>query len=273
MRTYTPLRYPGGKAKLYKTVKKIIENNFTDKPIYSEAYAGGCGLALKLLLNEDVKEIHINDFDYNIYAFWYSIINFKDSFIDLIKDTNIDIEEWHKQKKIYLASKDEYSILEKGFATFFLNRTNRSGILTAGPIGGFKQNGNYKIDCRFNKKALIALIEKIYDYRERIYIYYMDGKDFILKLDKKFNNIFFNLDPPYVVKGAELYKNSFTESDHIKLEEAIKKLKNKWIVTYDNTIFIENLYSKYQQEKFEISYTVETKRKDNEIMIFSENII
>ena len=69
--TDSPLRYPGGKAKLYHLVRPILHENVGANSIYVEPFAGGAGLALKLLFRGDVDSLVLNDIDRNIYAFWY----------------------------------------------------------------------------------------------------------------------------------------------------------------------------------------------------------
>ena len=170
---YSPLRYPGGKTKIAPLVNAIMKKADIKDGIYIEPFAGGCGVALALLLSDKVKHIVINDMDITIYAFWHSILNDTDEFIELIKKTQVTIEEWHKQKEIFL-NKDSNKLLELGFATFFLNRTNRSGILKAGPIGGYNQTGNYLIDARFNKKNLIKRIERISQYKDKISLFNLE---------------------------------------------------------------------------------------------------
>lgn len=271
MKSSTPLRYPGGKTKLYKYVEKMIIDNFENPPIYCEPYSGGFGIGIKLLLNNRVSKVYINDIDNAIYSFWYSILNHKNEFVDMIINTPVTIEEWRIQKAIYLSS--DATVLQKGFATFFLNRTNRSGILKAGPIGGYSQNGNYKIDCRFVKKPLIDLIESIYERRADIHVSALDGKEFIKQIDSNENNAFIYLDPPYVEKGEELYINAFNNKDHVDLANVVKTLKNKWFVTYDNVPLIHELYKEYHTKIFDISYTVQTKRVANEIAVFSPNLL
>src|SRR5690554_5284039 len=271
MRSYTPLRYPGGKAKLYSFVKNLIEKNFADKPVYCEPFVGGAGLALKLLLTDVVTEVYINDLDDAIYSFWYSLLNHKNDLVALINDTDITIENWHIQKDIY-ENPERHTTLEKGFATFFLNRTNRSGIMKAGPIGGKKQNGNYKLDSRFNKENLLVIIDTIYLYKDKIHIYKLDAKDFISIVDKKLDNTFIYLDPPYVEKGPELYKNSFTHKDHELLRNSVTQLKNKWFITYDDSDYVEELYKNYELDKFELNYSVANARKGVEILIYGPGV-
>lgn len=272
MRSYTPLRYPGGKAKLYPEIKKLIEINFDEAPAYVEPFVGGGGLAFKLLLNEVVSEIYINDLDDAIYSFWYSIFNYNDEFIRLIRNTEINMINWGIQKNIY-ENPDGHTTLEKGFATFFLNRTNRSGIMKAGPIGGKKQNGNYLMDCRFNKENLIYIIERIYEYRDRVHIYSEDAKEFITHIDEELINAFIYLDPPYVDKGPVLYKNSFVNDDHKDLRDSIQTLRNKWFITYDDHEYVEELYQDYYQSRFDLNYSVATNRTGTEISIYGPELI
>ncbi|MFG4620631.1 DNA adenine methylase, partial [Acinetobacter baumannii] len=222
---------------------------------YIEPYAGGAGLALSLLFHRYVSNIHLNDIDISIWSFWYSILFKTDDFIELIKSTEITIDEWHQQKYIQNI-KNEVDTLTLGFSTFFLNRTNRSGIIQkAGVIGGLEQKSKYPLDCRFNKKSLISKIEKISQYREFIHLYNMDAVNFIEEIEKKIEERFFCIDPPYFKKGQSLYTNFYTPNDHEKLSKVIKKIEGQWILTYDNIIEIKNLYSNLPQYNFDLNYT------------------
>ena len=151
--TKSPLRYPGGKTQLSRYVRHLLDINNVHNT-YIEPFAGGFGVALELLFNNDVEQIVMNDFDPSIYSIWNMILHNRDEFISLIKNTPITIEEWFYQKDIRNKLKNDSNSIENAFATFFLNRTNVSGIISAGPIGGLKQQGKYKIDCRFNKEKL-----------------------------------------------------------------------------------------------------------------------
>lgn len=269
----SPLRYPGGKAKLYKKVSKIITDNFVSKPIYCEPFAGGFGLGINLLLNGDVSRVIINDLDYCIYAFWKSITD-KELYPLMkkrISETPVSVEEWEKQKYIY-KNYSEYNILDVGFSTFFLNRCNRSGILSANPIGGINQTGRYKIDCRFNKETLLSQIDRIYQHCDQIEVYNEDALDLIINVDKR-KNILFNIDPPYIKAGPELYKNNYVLEDHIQLSKAVKTLENKWIMTYDNKPIVYDMYKGFLIKDFDLNYSLENKHKAKELMIFGPTII
>lgn len=272
MKTYTPLRYPGGKTKLYNHVVDIIESNYTFKPVYAEAFAGGFGLGLKLLLNNKVKSVILNDYDVCIYSFWRCVTNeelFK-KFIIKLKSTDINIEIWKQQKAIYKDFKNN-SILDVGFATFFLNRCNRSGILKANPIGGLRQLGNYQLDCRFNKTALITLLNKIHELRKCICVCNLEAIDFINSVDCKIES-FFYFDPPYVTAGPLLYKNSYNEIDHIHLSKTISMMKNYWLLTYDDHHIIRENYSECYFKTYEINYSLHEKRRANELIIYDSRL-
>lgn len=270
--TESPLRYPGGKTKIYDRVKKIIDDNMdVCNRIYVEPYAGGAGLALKLLYKRDVQKLILNDFDYHIYCFWYLCLKETDVLCDMIEKCNINIDEWNVQKDIYENS-EKHSQAEIGFATFFLNRCNVSGIIKGGPIGGADQKGTYKINARFNKKNLIKKIRKVAIYKNVIELYNMDAIAFLDKVIEPItsNNVFLNIDPPYVKKGPMLYKNSYTESDHKAISDKVVSLQKKWIVTYDECELIKALYQKFRIDKMQLSYSAGNTKRGQEYIIYSD---
>ena len=174
----SPLRYPGGKASLYPLVTQLLKINNLEHRHYAEPYAGGCGLALALLYGGHVSDIHINDVDPSIWAFWHSVLNETEEMIDLIKNKPLTVEEWRRQKAIHVAG-DVRDVLTLGFSSFYLNRTSRSGIIEgAGIIGGINQDGPYKIDCRFNRVDLIRRVRRVAKYRGRIHLAKYDALEF-----------------------------------------------------------------------------------------------
>lgn len=271
---YSPLRYPGGKGKLSHYIQLLIQYNLINDGHYVEPYAGGASVALSLLFNEYVQHIHINDYDFRIYAFWDCVLNQTNEFCDKIIDTDINIKNWNKQKEIQRNPKN-FNNLEIGFSTFFLNRTNRSGILKAGVIGGKDQNGNWKMDARFNKEDLIKRIKRIGRYKNRISIYNLDAVVLTKELDKKLpEKTLFYFDPPYYNKGKELYINFYEHSDHSEISQLITNLKKRfWVVSYDSDINIRNLYQPFLQRTYELNYHAGNASKGTEIMIYSNNLI
>ena len=267
---HTPLRYPGGKAKFAPKIKSIIENNDLHGH-YIEPYAGGAGVALDLLFNGVCTDIHINDLDLAIYHFWKSITEETEDFIRLVSKTDVTIEEWHKQKEIL--KQDDISPIERGFAAFFLNRTNRSGILKGGVIGGLQQLGNYKLDCRFNKETLIKRIQKIGSLSNKIHVYNQDTEKWLLEIDNLIpSNSLIYLDPPYYEKGQGLYRNFYNHQDHKSIKEKLIKVKTPWVVSYDNNQNIRDIYQQYRQEEYILNYSASKKMKATEVIIYSDSI-
>lgn len=264
-RSHSPLRYPGGKSSLYNLTREIINLNGLSRHEYAEPFAGGCGLALALLYGGVVSEIHINDLDPTIWSFWDAVLNNTDQLVDLIEKTPVNIAEWERQKIIM----ENGSGLKLGFAGFFLNRTNRSGIIKkAGAIGGINQDGKYLIDCRYNKPELIRRIRRVALYKERIHLTNLDAIEFLKNRSGAIpKSAFFCIDPPYYKKGKGLYTSFYRPEDHLILSKIVRKLKNSWMVTYDNVTQISDIYRGEQQFTFDISYSLNVKRTGTELLI------
>ncbi|MBY6135059.1 DNA adenine methylase [Nocardioides marinus] len=245
----------------------IVENGLTHRT-YAEPYAGGCGLALALLFNGVVREIHINDLDASIWSFWHSVLEHTDDLVEMIRNAELTIDEWKKQRAIYREQKVS-DPLRLGFATFYLNRTNRSGIIAqGGVIGGLSQKGSYLMDCRFNKVNLVERIERIASYKDEIHLYRLDALDFITQAPKILpRKSLLCVDPPYFNKGSQLYTSFYRPEDHAALAKVIQRLKLPWVVTYDNAEEIRNLYAKSHLHSFDLQYSVQTKRLGNELLI------
>ena len=270
--TCSPLRYPGGKTRFYNYIRSILAKNNLMGKTYIEPFAGGSGLALKLLMNNDVERVVINDFDQAIYSFWYSVLNYPGQISEKLRFVDVSVNEWEQQHEIFVKG-DTTDPVQLGFATFFLNRTNVSGVLDGGIIGGKGQMGQYKIDARFNKEKLLQQIRDISQYRNRIELINEDAKElFRNNALEIYEDAFVNLDPPYVNKGAQLYKNSFTKSDHKELCLGVSNCNLKWVVTYDICPLVQELYYSYRKSYLDVFYSAGTSKKAKEMIFFSNNL-
>lgn len=267
-KSLSPLRYPGGKSKIYDKVKTIIETNELGDRTYVEPFAGGFGIGIALLCNNVVETAVLNDFDAHIYHFWYSVFNHTEDLLKMIADTPITIEEREKQRSVYKESSAD--ILDDGFATLFLNRVNFSGVLDGGPIGGLTQSGAYKVDCRFNKSEITKKIENIALLKSRISIFNCDASELVIEqLQDRIDTAFFNIDPPYVIKGSQLYTNYFKEDDHRNLEQVISAHLNNvpWIITYDDCDLIRDIYIRYHMLEYSIQHNAGRSVMGKELVI------
>lgn len=243
--------------------------------MYCEPYAGGAGGALELLFNDDVEQVKLNDKDYHIFAFWNVLLNDSEWLIDRIIDVNVNIEEWHRQRAIFDRYKS-HSKREVAFATFFLNRCNRGGILLkAGPIGGFEQNGNYLIDARFNKDRLVERIKMIAERRDQISFGCEDAIPFIQTCFSSFRNsrLLMYIDPPYYVQGSSLYLNYYDHDAHKEIALLLRSRRHRnWVLSYDNVIPIVEFYKGIRMLHFDLQYSLQNVTLAKEIMVFSDSL-
>ena len=267
----SPLRYPGGKSRFASQLLQSIEDVFGQhgEVVLVEPYAGGAGASLALLFAGKVERIIINDLNKAIYTFWKIAIEDTDYLINKIKRTDVTIEEWRKQKNIYVSHVDERRL---AFAALFLNRTNRSGIMNGGPIGGMRQLGKWKIDARFTKKTIIKRLERIKHFSDKIEVCNLDGIDFLKQLEQRenLNRYFVFLDPPYFQKGRSLYMNHYNEKEHKSLSQfLVKSSFANWIMTYDNVPYINDLYRRLPIRNFSIQHNAYKSKLGREIMVSS----
>ena len=266
MKISSPLRYPGGKAGLAHFLARIrFINRLGDRSV-TEPFAGGAGASLTLLYSEEANEIFINDADRSIHDFWWSVVNRSKSFIDMLDRTPLTIDEWYRQRLIYRHG-GKVSRLQRGFAAFYLNRCNRSGIImNGGPIGGINQIGQWKLSARFNKQELRKRVERIAEYGDRIHISGVDG----LKLLDRFDSgvTFFFIDPPYYEKGRTVYLNSLQPAYHVALANRLRTMTSAWVLTYDDCPQIRKLYRDWASIKpFVLRYSAGERRTGHELLI------
>lgn len=267
--TKSPLRYPGGKTQFVPLIKAIINQNKLDGCEYLEPFAGGSGVGLRLLFDGNVDKLVLNDRDPAIFSFWESVLHDSGSFCELIDRADLSVLEWKKQKAIYLDPNS--SVLERGFAAFYLNRTNRSGIIKANPIGGLEQKGNYNLGCRFPKENLKKKISLIASKKDSITFENLDASEFIIGHSKDKNSFWF-IDPPYYEKGKQLYSDFYDHEGHVGLSETIASFLNEqaWVLTYDVCEKIKVMYKNYPFKVIPLNYSVCTKRVASELMFFNK---
>lgn len=268
----SPLRYPGGKRKLAQFIKDTIIKNKMTGGTYVEPFAGGASVALFLLYREYVSRVIINDIDRSIYAFWHEVLNNTEQLCDRIIKTEITIDEWERQKAVQ-EKKATADLLDLAFSTFFLNRTNRSGIISGGVIGGKKQTGDWRMEARFNKPNLIKRIEKVALYGRRIQLHNLDAMDLVASVERELDDrtlIYF--DPPYYRQGGRLYVNYFQHEDHERLARFILNISTPWMLTYDYVPQILEMYSKARKRSIILNYSAANKEKGLEMLAFSDGL-
>ena len=268
----SPLRYPGGKGSLAPYFKALLAVQAEPCETFVEPFAGGGGAALRLLMDGTVEKIVLNDMDPAIAAMWRAIVNESEAFAQLIETTPITIEAWRAHKANHAKRNDgSLTDLELGFSTFYLNRTNRSGIIDAWPIGGLAQAGTWKLDCRFNRTSLAAKVRRIGEVKDRITITQEDGAELLRHLSDP--KTFIYADPPYLVKGSDLYLNAMTWADHLGLAEVFAASTARWFITYDQDPRIRELYPEFRTAQFSMGHTAGKPHVGKEFAVFGPGVV
>ncbi|GAB4082813.1 DNA adenine methylase [Modestobacter muralis] len=273
MRYLSPLRYPGGKGRLAPYIARLLASQAPRPHAYAEPFAGGAGAALRLLVDEEVRAIYINDLNPGIAAFWRCVFEQTDAFAALIEAAPVDLDAWHAARAVY-EQPEGHDDLELGFATFFLNRCNRSGILGARPIGGLDQAGRWKIDARFNRDNLAERVRLLGGYRERAHVSQLDARDFLRTLEAQGTDVLVYVDPPYLVQGEDLYLDSLRPDDHAELAAMLRDSRLPWFLTYDvHEQITTGLYGGLRTAEFDIAHTAQKQHVGAEYAVFSDELI
>jgi len=271
---YTPLRYPGGKARFAPLIYRVISDNDLEGGHYLEPYAGGAGAALSLLFDGVVEQIHINDFDPAIADFWRAATAQSDKLVSMVASEPISMDAWHHWRGVMLGNIPG-SDLQRGFAALFMNRTNRSGILKGGVIGGKAQAGDYKINARFMREELCSRLVRIGAQANNIHVYEEDAHQLLLRCHQFLPaKSLVYLDPPYYVKGAGLYRNFYKHEDHLRIAKLLgsNRFRRPWIVSYDNVTEIQQMYAYAKPYAYGLNYTAQRRYTGSEVMFFSRRL-
>ncbi|QYX54583.1 DNA adenine methylase [Pseudomonas sp. S07E 245] len=272
---YSPLRYPGGKARFAPFIAEVMRTNGLEGGHYLEPFAGGAGVALELLFDGHATHVHINDLDPAVHAFWYAATNDPEGLLRLLHNTQITMEEWYRLRQVMADQDPNLSITERGFATLFVNRTNRSGILKGGVIGGKAQTGAYKLDARFNKDMIAARLDRIAQHALNITVHQEDAFSLLSRASELLpDRSLIYLDPPYYVKGRDLYRNFYKHDDHLEIAQLLQSpgFIRQWVVSYDSAPEICKMYSGSEALKYGLHYTAQARYVGDEVMFFKDGL-
>ena len=271
-RYLSPLRYPGGKARLARFVGELIAAQPLAASRYVEPFAGGAGVGLRLLFDEYVDEIVLNDLNPGIAAFWRAVFFQTDALAERIRGCRPTVDEWHRQRAFYDTDSKQADDVQLGFATFFLNRTNRSGILDARPIGGLDQSGAWGIDARFDNDKLEERVRRLSAYASRVLVCEDDGIGLIEdQIDDPESFIY--ADPPYLVEGDDLYLDTLDWDDHKRLAEILVSRDTGWFLTYDaDSRITDDLYAGLRCAEFSTAHTAAVQHIGSEYAVFPSRL-
>jgi DNA adenine methylase len=267
----SPLRYPGGKRRLMPYVAAALEENRLQPDLFVEPFAGGASVALELLATARVRRIGLAERDPYVASFWHTVFFDSEWLCRQVEQVDVTLKTWQRMKSTRFRSKRAQAL-----ACLFLNRTSFNGTLHdhAGPIGGQKQAGDYKLDCRFPRARLVRRIRTCAALAEGDSVAFVreaDALDVIRDARRGFGheNVFLYLDPPFWGKASRLYRFSFTVADHTRLANALRHLRVPYLLSYDAAPEIEQLYSGNGslQQRVELLYTATQRTAEQELVI------
>lgn len=270
----SPLRYPGGKAVLAPVLADVLVANDLHDGLVVEPFAGGAGASLELLLGEYAGDIHLNDADPRIAAFWRAVVNQPDALVERILHAEPTIGTWNRARAKYRGPAYKSNQIDLAFAVFFLNRCSRSGVLVnGGPIGGHEQRGRWKIDARWDAERLAARIRRIALYREGIKVTCRDARDLLTAPPFDSSRALVFIDPPYYEKGQRLYMNTMQAEDHEELAALLlDEPPFRWVLTYDDVPEVRSLYASLSPRTFTLGYSAYERRLGKELIVFDPRL-
>lgn len=270
--TISPLRYPGGKAWLTPFITSIITQLNISKPHFIEPFAGGLGLSCSLYKTGIIHRIGYFDKDPMVMNFWDTITNpmLAKDLAERVETAPLTVAEYDRQKNIYRDGAGDS--MERALAFLYLNRVNRSGILTGGLIGGREQSGKYTMGARFNRKRIADRILQVSKYMYTPIIEPTFRKTMNYYAHDKRSIMF--LDPPYVQKGGSLYPTRMSGAEHIDLLNTLCDYSDTgyWLCTYDNAPLVVDYADRLHMYRFTLPYSVNTHRTESELLIVSSKV-
>ncbi len=224
----SPLRYPGSKSKVLKRLKPY----FVEHKEYREPFAGSGAI----FFGKPKADINwLNDKDENVANLLMSIRDNPEQLCEMIMEHHPSVSLW-KHLKQYTPQ----NYIESAFRFLFLNRTNYSGIIKANPIGGIGQNSQYKIDCRWNPEELCR---RIHSCSRKLQETNITSTDYSEIIQADGNDVLMIIDPPYYVKGKDLYSVFMSPQEHKNLSEMLRYSNHKFLLTIDDCEEVRKLYS------------------------------
>jgi DNA adenine methylase len=261
-------RYPGGKGK--SKLCNEIARRLTDQAEhtglqYREPFFGGGSVGLKFLSdNPGTKKIWINDKDIGISCLWTAVIRYHDDFKSRVHGFVPSVTAFRELRSelttISTLPKQCDEIVDIGFKKLAIHQISYSGLGTksGGPLGGVEQKSKYKIDCRWSPDYICKKVDKLHSQFKTIEVQ-GDGctnLDFSSLIEDTSCDSLLYLDPPYYVKGNDLYQCGFTSKDHERLASALKNTKHAWVLSYDDCHEIRELYKWAYIEPLNVNYSI-----------------
>ncbi|QOT19275.1 DNA adenine methylase [Paenarthrobacter sp. YJN-5] len=271
----SPLRYPGGKARMAPWLTDTFEGLLgpMDVEIWLEPFGGGAGAALTALCTGKVPEAWIVEANPALAAFWTTVMNDGPALAARVERTIPTLALFQESRENVGAALagEHLNVFDLGLSAFILNRCSRSGMIlpSVGPIGGKMQAGQHTIAARFNAGALADRIRAVHALGDRFKVFAGDGISFLEDLPDSGvqDEVFCFVDPPYIGVGNDLYAVGMDDDLHQRLARALNRLTTPWLLTYDAHPRVPLLYPGSHVVEFDIPHTAGSSRVGTEYLV------
>jgi DNA adenine methylase len=266
----SPLRYPGGKSRGVQFLNEFTPS-FNE---FREPFFGGGSFCFYLVQKRKNKTYKASDLNYELFCFWTQLQKNKSELISGVQHIYDTYQSLKNGKQLFYElverRQSNLSELQRAIDFYVLNRITFSGVVDS---GGYSQGS---FEGRFTQSS----IDRLHKTSELIQHINFYCEDYSYLLQKDGENVFIFLDPPYYsATKSKLYGKKgilHTEFDHNKLFDTLNKTNHKWMITYDNSDYIKDLYKNYFQFQWQLSYGMTTKYASggkNEILIANYDLL
>jgi DNA adenine methylase len=278
------LRYPGSKAKLAAQILPTVPDAFRAARCtgghgdvaaeYREPFFGSGALGLEVIsrLQKDTC-VWINDLDPGVYAIWLSVVHDVRPLEQAIAAFRPTVDAFRRLKADDGATTGD--TVRDALHKIALHRMSVSGFgaKSGGPMGGRSQRGECHVASRWNPSSIITAVRRahriLWRFKDRLRITNLHFRDVI---DGAGVRSLIYLDPPYYVKGSQLYANHMTDAEHVELAAMLRSTTAEWRLSYDDCERVRDLYSWATRRQLEVRYTNaitnESRPRNRELLIY-----
>ena len=257
----SPLRYPGGKSRALKQILPHVPLNMSE---FREPFVGGGSVffAIRSLFQDRINTYWINDLNYDLYCFWKEVRDNAPNLVATLREiytTTTDgralFEKLTQAKDHLNQHRDALSEFQRAVRFFILNRITFSGIVDS---GGYSQSA-------YEKRFTDSSIERVKNISPYLSGTKITNGDYTEALFQDGDNVFIFLDPPYwKAMESKLYGvrgTLHTAFDHVQFAENMRKCKHKWLITYDDSPVIRELFAFADIQEWTLQYGMNNYRK------------